>query len=192
MPELVLASSSRYRQALLQKLGIPFVSASPDIDESRLPGEPAIQLCLRLAVAKARALATRFPEHLIIGSDQVARLDNHTLGKPGTKAKAREQLRLASGKRVDFLTGICLFNSATGAIDTAAEPYSVYFRTLTPAQIADYIEKEEPLDCAGSFKSEGLGIALFERLEGDDPNALIGLPLIRLTRMLESAGVTVL
>lgn len=192
MPELVLASSSHYRQALLQKLGIPFVSANPDIDETQLPDETPAQLCLRLAIAKARALATHFPKHLIIGSDQVACIDHHTLGKPRTVAKACEQLQLASGRRVDFMTGVCLLNSATGTIDATTEAYSVYFRALNPSQIAAYVDKEKPLDCAGSFKSEGLGIALFDRLQGDDPNTLIGLPLIRLTRMLESAGIAVL
>lgn len=192
MPELVLASSSTYRQALLKKLGLPFQCASPDIDESALPGETPQELTARLAIAKALALATRFPRHLIIGSDQVASIDNETLGKPGSEANARNQLRQASGRRVEFFTGLCLLNSETGAIQTSVERFAVHFRPLTDAQISSYINKEMPLDCAGSFKSEGLGIALFERLEGDDPNTLIGLPLIRLTKMLEKAGLPVL
>jgi MAF protein len=192
MPHLVLASSSRYRQALLGKLGLPFAAAAPDIDESPLPGETPRALVERLAAAKARALATRFPHHLIIGSDQVACLDDRVLGKPGTEAAAREQLRLASGRSVEFLTGLCLLDSASGIERTLTEPFRVHFRTLTETQIARYVEREQPLDCAGSFKSEGLGIALFERLEGNDPNALIGLPLIRLTHLLEQAGVAVL
>lgn len=192
MPHLVLASSSRYRQALLGKLGLPFTAASPDIDESPLPGETPRALVERLAAAKARALTTRFPHHLIIGSDQVACLDERILGKPGTGAAACEQLRLASGRSVEFLTGLCLLDSASGVEHTLTEPFQVHFRTLTETQIARYVEREQPLDCAGSFKSEGLGIALFERLEGNDPNSLIGLPLISLISLLEQAGVTVL
>ena len=192
MTELVLASSSPYRQALLKRLGLPFLCASPDIDEAALPGETPQQLTSRLAIAKARALAPRFPQHLIIGSDQVASIDNTILGKPGSVANARDQLRQASGRRVEFFTGLCLLDSKTEAMQTSVECFAVHFRTLTDAQISTYIKREMPLDCAGSFKSEGLGIALFERLEGDDPNTLIGLPLIRLTQMLEKAGLPVL
>jgi len=192
MPELVLASSSTYRQALLKKLGLPFLRASPDVDETALPGETPLELTARLAIAKARALAPRFPTHLIIGSDQVASIDGKILGKPGSEANACDQLRQASGRRVEFFTGLCLLNSETDAIQMSVERFTVHFRTLTKAQISSYIKKEMPLDCAGSFKSEGLGIALFERLEGDDPNTLIGLPLIRLTQMLEAAGLPVL
>ena len=192
MPELVLASSSTYRQALLKKLGLPFLCASPDIDETELSGETPRELTLRLAIAKARALAARFPKHLIIGSDQVASIDDEILGKPGSEGNACAQLRRASGRRVEFFTGLCLLDSETGSTQTSVERFVVHFRALTEAQIRAYIRKEMPLDCAGSFKSEGLGIALFERLEGDDPNTLIGLPLIRLTQMLEKAGLSVL
>jgi MAF protein len=192
MPDVVLASSSRYRQTVLAKLGLPFTAAAPDIDESPLPGEAPHALVARLAAAKARALAARFPNHLIIGSDQVAVLDGRMLGKPGTEPAAREQLRIASGRCVEFLTGLCLLDSASGSEHLVVEPFRVHFRTLTETQITHYVDREQPLDCAGSFKSEGLGIALFEKLEGDDPNALIGLPLIRLVRLLEQAGVAVL
>lgn len=192
MPDLVLASSSPYRQALLERLGLPFVCASPNIDETPQPAESPTALTRRLAIAKARALAERFPNHLIIGSDQVACIDQRLLGKPGNATNAREQLRRASGRRVEFYTGLCLLNSGDDTLQALVEPFTVHFRVLSEEQIAAYIEREQPLDCAGSFKSEGLGIALFERLEGDDPNALVGLPLIRLTRMLEQAGKPVL
>jgi len=192
MPHLVLASSSRYRQMLLGKLDLPFEAAAPDIDESSLPGEQPRALVHRLAIAKAQALTDRFPNHLIIGSDQVACLDGHILGKPGTAERACEQLRLASGRSVEFLTGLCLLNSATQTFEAAVESFRVHFRTLSEMQISRYVAREQPLDCAGSFKSEGLGIALFEKLEGDDPNTLIGLPLIRLVQMLERAGLPVL
>lgn len=192
MPHLVLASSSSYRKMLLGKLGLPFEAAAPDIDESPLPGESPRALVHRLAIAKAQALTDRFPNHLIIGSDQVADLDGHTLGKPGTAERAREQLRLASGRSVEFLTGLCLLNSATRTLEATVESFRVHFRTLSEMQISRYVAREQPLDCAGSFKSEGLGIALFEKLEGDDPNTLIGLPLIRLAQMLERAGQPVL
>lgn len=192
MQELVLASSSPYRQALLKKLGLPFVCASPDIDETPLPDESPMELTRRLAVAKARALADRFPDHLIIGSDQVACLDLQILGKPGSVANATAQLKLTSGRSTEFFTGLCLLNSASGETQTRVERFTVHFRPLSDQQISAYIEREQPLDCAGSFKSEGLGIALFERLEGDDPNTLIGLPLIQLTSMLERAGRPVL
>jgi len=192
MPDLVLASSSRYRQMLLHKLGLPFEAASPDIDESPLPGEPPHALVRRLAIAKAQALAGRFPNHLIIGSDQVACVEGRILGKPGSAETACGQLRLASGRSVELLTGLCLLDSSSGAFDVTVEPFRVHFRTLTETQIERYVAREQPLDCAGSFKSEGLGIALFEKLEGDDPNALIGLPLIRLVQMLERVGQPVL
>src|SRR5690606_11614848 len=188
----VLASSSRYRQMLLGKLDLPFEAAAPDIDESPLPGEQPRALVHRLAIAKAQALTDRFPNHLIIGSDHVSCLDGHILGKPGTAERACEQLRLASGRSVEFLTALCLLNSATQTFEASAESFRVHFRTLSEMQISRYVAREQPLDCAGSFKSEGLGIALFEKLEGDDPNTLIGLPLIRLVQMLERAGLPVL
>lgn len=192
MPALVLASGSAYRRALLEKLGLPFAWESPDVDETARPGESAQALVERLARAKAGALAGRYPRHLIIGSDQVACLDGQILGKPGDAANARRQLRAASGRRVDFFTGLCLLDSATGECRSLVEPFAVIFRSLTDENIERYLERDRPFDCAGSFKSEGLGIALFERLEGSDSNALIGLPLIRLVDLLAQAGVEVI
>ncbi len=189
MQQIVLASTSPYRRALLEKLGLPFVCASPDIDETPQPGEDAIVLVLRLAESKARTLAAHYPNHLIIGSDQVCVLGNTITGKPHNKENATRQLQQASGKCVSFFTGLALFNSATQAIQRIAEPFDVHFKTLTDAEIDGYLEKEQPWNCAGSFKSEGLGIALFERLSGRDPNTLIGLPLIALIQMLQKEGV---
>ncbi len=189
-PPLLLASSSRYRRELLARLQLPFIWASPDVDEHALPNEPAAELVARLAEAKARALATTHPGHLIIGSDQVACLDGFILGKPGDFATARQQLRAASGRVVHFLTGLCLLNSSSGRCQTIVEPFEVTFRPLSDAQIDRYLQREQPFDCAGSFKSEGLGITLFERLHGRDPNALIGLPLIALVDLLRAEGVS--
>ena len=189
---LVLASTSPFRKLLLQQLGLEFTTAAPDIDESALPGEKPPELVTRLAEQKARAVAETHPEALIIGSDQVACVNGSILGKPGSRAKAISQLQLASGKRVSFYTGLCLLNSKTGAGQTVCEPFHVHFRSLARDQIERYLNAEQPYNCAGSFKSEGLGIALFERLEGDDPNALIGLPLIRLVSMLAQEGCRVL
>lgn len=189
---LILASTSPFRRALLERLGLPFRTADPHVDEAPLPGETPEELVLRLAEAKARAVSVENPAALIIGSDQVACIDERILGKPGTRARAVEQLEGASGRSVIFVTGLCLFNSATGKAQTACEPFRVHFRRLSRAQIEAYLEREQPFSCAGSFKSEGLGIALFRRLEGDDPNALIGLPLIRLIDMLQEEGVDVL
>jgi MAF protein len=186
---IVLASTSPYRRALLARLGLPFVCASPEVDESRLPGEPPQVLVLRLAEAKARAVADFHPGALIVGSDQVACIDDLVLGKPGTREAAIAQLELASGRSVLFHTGLCLFNAATGRAQTLVEPFRVQFRVLTRGRIEAYLDREEPYNCAGSFKSEGLGIALFARLEGEDPNALVGLPLIRLVTLLESEGL---
>lgn len=191
-PRLILASTSPYRRQLLERLGLPFETAAPEIDESRLPGESPTALVQRLAEQKAAAVAREFPDTLIIGSDQVACLDGQVLGKPGGHQAAVEQLRMASGRRVEFLTGLCLKNSATGRNQVACEPFRVYFRTLSDQQIEHYLQRERPYQCAGSFKSEALGIALFARLEGDDPNSLIGLPLIRLIAMLEAEQVQVL
>lgn len=188
-PALVLASTSPYRRALLERLGLTFVTASPDVDESRRVGEPAQVLVLRLAEAKARAVAAAHPNALIIGSDQVACLDETILGKPGDRANAIAQLERASGRAVRFQTGLCVLDTRNGQAQTCVEPFHVHFRPLTRLQIEGYLDREQPYDCAGSFKSEGLGIALFERLEGEDPNALIGLPLIRLIRLLEAAGI---
>jgi MAF protein len=192
MPTLVLASTSPFRQALLTRLGLPFITASPDVDEAPRPGESADRLVLRLAEAKARAVADAHPDALIIGSDQVAGLGGAILGKPGGRERAIEQLTRASGRTVVFRTGLCLLNAARGRAQCACELFKVHFRALTPAQIAAYVDREQPFGCAGSFKSEGLGITLFERMEGTDPNALIGLPLIRLVDMLAAEGVDVL
>jgi MAF protein len=196
IPKLVLASTSPFRRALLERLGLPFETASPSVNEAPTPGERAERLVVRLAEAKARAVAAAYPEALIIGSDQVAALDGagseQILGKPGTRERAVEQLTRVSGRTVVFHTGLSLLRAGTGHAETICEPFKVHFRTLTPAQIADYVDREQPFACAGSFKSEGLGIALFRRLEGEDPNALIGLPLIRLVDMLAAAGVEVL
>lgn len=190
--KLVLASTSPFRRELLGKLGLPFEADSPDVDESRLEGESPQVLVARLAEAKARAVAARHPDALIIGSDQVAVNDGVILGKPGSHDKAMEQLRAASGKAVTFYTGLCLYNAAADRAQVEVVPFSVFFRELTDARIDAYLRREQPYNCAGSFKSEALGITLFDRLEGEDPNTLIGLPLIRLTRMLEAEGVEVL
>ena len=192
MRQIVLASTSPFRRALLERFGLPFEAVAPDADESTRLGESPEQLVLRLAEAKARAVAASHPDALIIGSDQVAVIDEEILGKPGTHEAAARQLRQASGRRVTFLTGLCLLDSAADVAQIDMVPFSVLFRELTDAQIAAYLQREQPYNCAGSFKSEGLGIALFRSLEGDDPNALIGLPLIRLTDMLATAGVEVL
>jgi septum formation protein len=188
-PNLVLASSSPYRRALLERLGLPFSTASPDVDETPRPNEAPQVLVLRLAEAKARAIACDHPNALIIGSDQVACIDDEILGKPGDRARAIAQLQRASGRTLVFQTGLCLLNTSSAQAQTLVEPFRVHFRMLSPRQIEGYVDRERPFDCAGSFKSEGLGIALFERLEGDDPNTLIGLPLIRLIAMLESQGL---
>lgn len=191
MPPLLLASSSPYRRALLERLQLPFACQSPDIDETALPGESAERLVCRLAEAKARALAAHFPDHLIIGSDQVAALGPHILGKPHTFERAREQLRAASGNSVTFHTGLCLLNSQSGHAQTACVPFTVHFRALDDARIERYLRREQPYDCAGSFKSEDLGISLFRSTSGEDATSLIGLPLIRLVDMLLAEGVQI-
>ncbi len=189
MPALVLASTSPYRRELLERLGLAFSTAAPQVDETPRAGESPRDLVMRLAAAKARAVAAHYSDALIIGSDQVALLKNKILGKPGDHAGAVEQLSAASGQRVEFLTGLCLLHAASGRAQADVIPYAVHFRPLTPAQIERYLNREQPFQCAGSFKSEGLGITLFERLEGDDPSALIGLPLIRLVSMLRIEGL---
>lgn len=189
MTQLVLASTSPFRQSLLATLGIPFITAAPQTDETALPGETAQALVQRLALAKAQALAAVYPQHLIIGSDQVCLLDGNITGKPHTAAAARQQLTQASGKVVTFYTGLALLDTRQQTHQLCCEPFHVHFRPLQPAEIARYVEREQPLNCAGSFKSEGLGITLFERLEGRDPNTLVGLPLIALCEMLRRAGV---
>jgi len=191
MPSLVLGSTSPFRRALLERLGLPFVTVSPRIDETPLPGESPEALVTRLAEAKARAVAPRYSQALIIGSDQVAVIDGQILGKPGNRERALAQLRRASGREVRFLTGLCLLNAASGRAQVVCEPFHVHFRELDDARIGRYLDAEQPFNCAGSFKSEGLGIALFRRLEGEDPNALIGLPLIRLVDMLAAEGMVV-
>lgn len=188
MSNLLLASTSPWRRMLLEKLTLPFECAAPEVDETPQPGESARQLVVRLAQAKAQALASRFPQHLIIGSDQVCVLDGEITGKPHTEENAHRQLRKASGTIVTFYTGLALYNSANGHLQTESEPFDVHFRHLSDQEIEAYIRKENPLQCAGSFKSEGLGITLFERLEGRDPNSLVGLPLIALCQMLRREG----
>ncbi|GAL59159.1 Maf-like protein YceF [Pseudescherichia vulneris NBRC 102420] len=184
MSNIILASTSPYRRALLEKLGIAFECAAPDVDETPEPGESPRHLVLRLAQAKAQSLAERYPNHLIIGSDQVCVLDGEITGKPLTEEKAFQQLMKARGNIITFYTGLALYNSTTGHLQTECEPFDVHFRHLSEQEINDYLRKERPLNCAGSFKSEGLGIALFDRLEGRDPNTLVGLPLIALCQML--------
>jgi MAF protein len=190
--KLVLASTSPFRKQLLQRLGVDFDCDKPDIDESPLQDENITDMVVRLAEAKARAIAERHPDALIIGSDQSAVLDGDKLSKPGNYDNAFRQLARASGKRIVFQTGLCLLNTATGEVQSACVPYTVVFRELSDEMIDDYLRREQPYNCAGSFKSEALGIALFERFEGEDPNALVGLPLIRLVRFLENEGVKVL
>lgn len=191
MPPLVLASSSPYRRELLERLRLPFTWSAPAIDESRHMGESAEALVRRLAEGKARALSTNHPQHLIIGSDQVAVLGDQVLGKPHTFERAREQLLAASGKSVTFLTGLALLDSQSGDCQVDCIPFTVHFRDLSEAQITRYLQAEQPYDCAGSFKAEGLGVSLFRSTEGSDANSLIGLPLIRLVDMLHSAGIDI-
>lgn len=191
MLPLLLASSSVYRRELLARLGLPFVCSSPDIDESHRPGESAPELVKRLAREKALALADSHPAHLIIGSDQVAVLGERILGKPHTFENAREQLLAASGAKVTFLTGLALLNSQTGTCQVDCVPFTVNMRLLDPARVERYLRAEQPYDCAGSFKAEGLGVSLFQSTEGPDATSLIGLPLIRLVDMLLVEGVQV-
>lgn len=191
--DLVLASTSVYRRELLARLGAPFRQQSPRVDETPAPGEAPAQLAARLAAAKAHAVAADNPNALVIGSDQVADCAGNILGKPGDIERARSQLRTSSGNRVVFHTALCLLDARQAparefhAIDTT----SVVFRTLRDEEIERYLRRETPFDCAGSFKSEGLGIALFERIESQDPTALIGLPLIALCRLLREAGIDI-
>lgn len=190
--QLVLASTSPFRKQLLERLGLPFVTAAPDVDESPQENESPAHLVARLAEAKARAVAKQFPSALIIGSDQTATINGTLLNKPGTHENAVQQLRLCAGHTVTFHTGLCLLKAARGTVQVEVIPFRVHFRQLDETQIENYLRREQPYHCAGSFKSEGLGIALFERLEGDDPTALVGLPLIRLARMLENEGQRVI
>ena len=189
---LVLASTSIYRSELLARLRIPFQTATPDVDETPLADESAMQTSWRLSRAKAQAVAARYPDALIIGSDQVALLGNQQLGKPLTHDNAVRQLRAMRGNTVTFYTALTLFNSLTGAIQTEVAENRVNYREITDTQIESYLLKEQPYHCAGSAKSEGLGIALISSMEGDDPNALVGLPLILLVNMLLTQGVIIL
>ncbi|NWL21340.1 Maf family protein [Pseudomonas umsongensis] len=191
MLPLLLASSSVYRRDLLARLQLPFSCSSPDIDESHRLGESAVALVKRLAEEKARALAASHTAHLIVGSDQVAVLGERIVGKPHTFEKAREQLLAASGASVTFLTGLALLNSQTGHCQVDCIPFTVHMRTLDSERIERYLRAEQPYDCAGSFKAEGLGVSLFQSTEGPDATSLVGLPLIRLVDMLLTEGVQI-
>ncbi len=188
---LVLGSTSRYRRELLQRLGLPFEVAAPEVDETPQPGEAPAALARRLALAKARAVARRHPDALVIGSDQVADLDGEPLGKPGDHARATDQLRRMRGRDVVFQTALAVVCEATGYVGQDLAPVHVRFRDLGDAEIERYLRAEQPYDCAGSAKSEGLGIALLESIGNDDPTALVGLPLIRTCRLLRAAGLQV-
>ena len=190
--KLVLGSTSPFRKALLERLHIDFECDSPDIDETALEDEAVEDMVVRLAIAKAQAISARHPDSLIIGSDQSAVLNGEKLSKPGNFENAFRQLSRASGQKITFQTGLCLLNTSTGNIQSSCVPYTVVFKELTPKMIENYLHKEEPYNCAGSFKSEALGIALFERFEGNDPNALIGLPLIELVNFLDNEGFSIL
>ena len=189
---LILASTSPFRKAILDKLGVNFDTASPETDETALENESPQELVERLSIAKAKAIADKMTDSLVIGSDQVSVIDGEIIGKPNTHENAVKQLQNASGKTVTFYTGLCLYNSTTQQYQSAVVPFNVVFRKLNDEQIESYLKKEEPYNCAGSFKSEALGIVLFEKLEGDDPNTLMGLPLIRLVNMLEKEGFSIL
>lgn len=189
---LVLASTSPYRRELLARLGVPFEVAAPDVDETPLAGESPDETAQRLSLSKARAVAERFPDALIIGSDQVALLEGVQLGKPGTHEKAVAQLRAMRGKTLEFHTALTLLNAKTGAAQTANVPVRLVMRDYSDAQIEAYLRKDQPYNCCGSARSESLGIALIARYETEDPNALVGLPLIKLTEMLANEGLDVL
>lgn len=188
-PPLILASTSRYRQELLARLRLPFAVEAPGVDETPLEGESPAELAQRLAMEKARAVAQRHPQALVIGSDQVAELDGLAIGKPGTHERALEQLRAMSGRSVVFHTAVAVLRLATGYESRVLVPVKVRLRVLDEAEIAHYLEAERPYDCAGSAKVETLGIALVETVESDDPTALVGLPLIRTCAMLRAGGL---
>lgn len=190
MPAIVLASTSPHRRALLQRLGLPFTTAAPGVDESRSFKEPVGDLVKRLSLSKAEVVASAHPGALIIGSDQAAEREGEILGKPGGHAEALAQLKAASGKYLKFHTGLCLLDTRDGRRREHTDVTRVIFRTLKDDEIERYLQAEKPYDCAGSFKSEGLGISLFEGIESSDPSALIGLPLIALCRFLREAGVS--
>lgn len=189
MTTLVLASSSPYRKSLLDRLSIPYLCQSPDIDESPKKEETPLELVGRLSREKAAALQATFPNHLIIGSDQVAELNGQIITKPGCFENARKQLKRQSGNSVRFHTGVCLYNSSNGESETDIVTTTANFRVLSDSEIDRYLYKEEPFDCAGSFKCEKLGISLLESMLGPDPTALVGLPLIRLCKMLRAQGI---
>lgn len=192
MQTLVLGSTSPFRKILLEKLNLPFDCAKPNIDETALPNETPQALVERLAIEKAQAVAAQFPNALIIGSDQVALCDDDILGKPHNFDNGVKQLTKFSNKAVTFYTGLAVYNSATKQSYSLVEPFTVHFNPLSQNEIENYLNAEQPYNCAGSFKSEGLGICLFKKLEGDDPNTLIGLPLIKLVSLLKKHGVDVL
>jgi septum formation protein len=189
IPPLILGSTSRYRRELLERLRLPFAVVSPQVDETPLPGEAPADLALRLARAKAHAVAALHPQAVVIGSDQVADLDGEAIGKPGTHERAVAQLRRMSGRRVVFQTGVAVVRRDTGFERVLLAPVHVTFRTLGDAEIERYLRLEEPYDCAGSAKSETMGIALLAAIESDDPTALVGLPLIRTCELLRQAGL---
>lgn len=189
MPEIILASTSPYRRELLARLRLPFTTAKPHVDETRLPGEAPAALASRLALAKAQAVAAQHPAAIVIGSDQVAHIGDEIFSKPGTAERARAQLRQMSGQTVLFQTALALIRQQDGIILQESEPTEVRFRTLTDAEITRYVEMEQPLDCAGSAKAEAQGISLLDALRSNDPTAIIGLPLIRLAHMLRTLGV---
>lgn len=191
LPPIVLASSSSYRRELLTRLQLPFTCHSPDIDETPQANESAQALVQRLALSKARALAQHYPQHIIIGSDQVAVLDGKIIGKPLHAEGATQQLSAASGRSLVFLTGLTVIDTRTQIEQVDLVPFTVHFRTLNAAQIQRYIAAEQPFDCAGSFKSEGLGVSLFQATEGSDATSLVGLPLIRLCDMFNVCGIAV-
>lgn len=188
-PALILGSTSRYRRELLERLHLPFEVRAPDVDETPMPGETPSALALRLALAKARAVAALQPEAVVIGSDQVADLDGQPIGKPGTHERATEQLRAMRGRAVVFQTAVAVVRAATGYERVLLAPVTVRFRALTDGEIEHYLRTEQPYDCAGSAKCETLGIALLEAIESDDPTALVGLPLIRTCSLLREAGI---
>jgi len=188
-PRLILASTSRYRRELLERLRLPFEARAPEVDETPIPGETPAALAERLALAKAQALAFHAPDAIVIGADQVADVDGVAVGKPGDHARATEQLRAMSGRTIVFQTGVAVVRAANGFAQVARVPVTVRFRTLSDQEIEAYLRAEQPYDCAGSAKCETLGIALLDAIESDDPTALVGLPLIRTSAMLRAAGL---
>ena len=188
-PDLVLASSSRYRRELLERLGIPFTVDSPEIDEMPLPNEPVDALVSRLAVAKARVVAARWPGAVVIGSDQAASFEGRILGKPGTAQAAVAQLMAFSGKRVDFLTGVAVLHGPSDRVTTHIDETHAHFRQLRKGEVERYVQRDQPLDCAGGIRFEGTGALLLTAVETRDPSAAIGLPLIELGAMLRAEGV---